>query len=312
MIHPCRCTLIAAGVVLVLFVPPAVRAQEEAPAAGTPAEADTLGAWDLTLSSKLSASQAAYSNWTEGGISTVALTTGISGKANRTTRRWEQTYDLRLAFGFIKQDTLDVRKADDVIRLSAALQYEGEGFFQRFNPTVAAEARTQFADGFNYDKVPPKLDPDQGPGPSLPVKVSDFMSPGVFTQTIGLTYDPRPWFTQRFGLSAKQTAVTIQRLRPVYGLRPSRPVRVEAGLASTTEVDRLIFENVRLKSTLSLFAAFNETDQLPDATFENIITMQVNQWLGVDFELTTLYDRDISSELQVKEILSVGFTFVLI
>jgi hypothetical protein len=32
----------------------------------------------------------------------------------------------------------------------------------------------------------------------------------------------------------------------------------------------------------------------------------------VDFELTTLYDRDISDELQVKEILSVGVTFVFL
>ena len=282
----------------------AARAQQEPPP-------DTLGVWELELSSKLSASQAAYSNWTEGGINALAATAGINGKANRTTERWEQTYDARLALGFIKQDTLDFRKADDLIKLGAALQYEGDGFFDTFNPTVAATARTQFASGFNFDEVPAELALEEG-GPERrpPVKVSAFMSPGTFTQTVGLTYDPRPWITQRVGLSAKETAVTIERLRPLYGLDRSNPVRFEAGLSSTTEVDRELFKNVRLKSTLGLFAAFRGSDELPDATFENVLTMQVNEWLGVDFEFTTLYDRDVSDDLQIKEVLSVGVTYV--
>lgn len=284
--------------------------------AGLPAKAqddvsaDSLRVWDVALSSKLSASQAAYSNWTEGGINTLAFTAGVNGKAHRRTRRWEQTYDLRLALGFIRQDSL--RKADDLIRLGAALQYEGEGFFATFNPTVAADARTQFAAGFNYDEVPSELQGEGASNPNLPVKVSAFMSPGTFTQTVGLTYDPRPWFTQRVGLSTKETVVTIERLRPIYGLRRSDPARFEAGLATTTEVDREVFENVRLKSTLGLFSALDGSGATPDVTFENVVAMQVNEWLGVDFEFTTLYDRDISDAAQIKEVLSVGVTYVFI
>ncbi|PSQ91603.1 MAG: hypothetical protein BRD52_07580 [Bacteroidetes bacterium SW_4_67_19] len=295
---------------LLLGAPAPSRAQEATPPASS--DADSLGVWDVSLSAKFSGSQAAYSNWTEGGISTLALTAGIGGKANRVTRHFEQTYDLRLSFGVLQQGDRALRKTDDLIKLGAALQYEGEGFFRLFNPTVAATARSQFAAGFNYDEAPPELAPDGAPAPDPPVKVSDFMNPGVFEQTLGLTYDPRPWFTQRVGLASKQTVVTIERLRPVYGLDPGSPARVEAGLSSMTEFDRRVFENVRYQSTLGLFYAVSGTDEWPDATFENIVAMQVNDWLGVDFELTTLYDRDISDELQVKEILSVGVTFVFL
>jgi len=139
------------------------------------------------------------------------------------------------------------------------------------------------------------------------------MSPGTFTQTVGLTYDPRPWLTQRFGPSAKETVVTIERLRPIYGLAPGAPVRFEAGLASTTKLDREVFENVRLKSTLGLFSALaGGGSATPDVRFENIVTMQVNEWLGVDFEFTALYDQEISDAAQVKEVLSVGVTYVFI
>ncbi len=285
----------------VLVSPPAVQAQDEE-------EADTLtvGVWDVDLSGRLAASQAAYHNWTEGGINTLALTSSLSGTARYRTARWEQHHALRLGYGIIQQDTLAVRKAEDLISLTSALKYLGGGFFQTFNPTLATSARTQFAPGYNYDEVPPELE-----GRTLPVKVSDFLSPGTFTQSVGLTYDPAPWFSQRLGLAVKETVVLIDRLRPVYGLDPNSAVRVEAGLESVTRVDREIFQNVRLQSELSLFAAFNQVD-LPDFIWANIVTMQVNPWLGVNFEVTTLYDRDVSRDLQFKEVLSVGMTVVLI
>lgn len=292
-----------------LGAPPAAAQGEEAGEAAA-AEQDSLqlGAWDVALTGRLAGSQAAYRNWTEGGLSTLALTTSLSGKATRATQDWKQTYETRLAFGFVQQDTLDLRKAEDLIRLAAALQYRGQGFFRTFNPTVSVEARTQFASGFAYDEVPEGL-PEETP---LPTRVSAFLAPATFTEAVGLTYDPRPWFTQRLGIASKQTLVTAQRLRPIYGLRPGEAARVEAGLESVTEFDREVFTNVRLTSTLGLFAAFNKPDELPDVTWENIVAMRVNDYLAVDFELTTVYDRNISPEAQVKEVLSVGLTFVFI
>ena len=290
------------------------RAQEEETEGLAPdAPPDTLltPPWSLSLTGKLSASQAAYSNWTEGGISTLALTAGIDGKARREGTTWTQTHELRLAFGFLKQDTLDVRKADDLIRLASALQYKGAGFFDTFNPTLSATARSQFAAGFAYDEVPDELQ-NEGGTRAPPVQVSAFLAPGTFTETVGLSYEPADWLVQRFGLAGKQTVVRVQEVRPLYGLAPDRPARVEAGLSATTELDREVLENVRVQSTLSLFAAFNQTDALPDATWENVVTMQVNRYLTVNLEFTTLYDRDVSPDVQIKEVLSLGVTLVVI
>ena len=274
---------------------------------------DTLLAppWSLSLAGKLSASQVAYSNWTEGGVSTLALTTGIDGKAQRAGETWTQTHELRLAFGFLKQDTLDVRKADDLIRLASSFQYKGEGFFSTFNPTISATARSQFAAGFAYDEVPDELQNETG-ARAPPVQVSGFLAPSTFTETVGLSYEPADWLVQRFGVAGKQTVVRLAEVRPLYGLAPDRLARVEAGLHATTELDREVLENVRVQSTLSLFAAFNQASELPDATWENVVTMLVNRYLSVNLEFTTLYDRDISPDVQIKEVLSLGITLVVI
>lgn len=275
------------------------------PATAQEAPPDSARAWKTDLVGKLSASQAGYQNWQEGGVNSLAFTVGASGAANRTTGRWQQTYDGRLAFGLIKQDTLDFRKADDIIRLGAALKYIGDGFFRTFKPTVAVTARTQFASGFNYDKNPFEGEED------TPAKVSEFLSPGTFTQSLGLTYEPVEWFRQRLGVSAKETMVLTEKLRPLYGVDPDDPVRYELGLEAISELDKEIIENVRWQSRLGLFAAFNQAD-VPDLLWENLVIMDVNKYLSVNFEFVSLYDRDISDAVQLKEVLSLGVSVTLL
>ncbi len=269
------------------------------------APADSAAAWMTEATGQLSFAQAGFRDWQEGGVNTLALSSGINGKANRTSNRWKQTHEMRLTFGFVKQDTLDFRKAEDLIQFLSALQYQGTGFFERFNPTFAASLRTQFAEGFNYDKDPLGLDR------ALPAKVSAFFAPATLTQSVGLTYKPLEWLTQRVGVATKETVVTIERLRVLYGVDPEDAVRFEVGLESFTEVDKEVFENVLYKSKLSLFASFNQLKK-PDALWENLITMKVNRWLNVSFEFVTLYDLDITSEVQLKEVLSVGVSFSLL
>lgn len=255
--------------------------------------------WEENLVGKLSASQAAYRNWTEGGISTLALTADVQGGLERSSDSWRQSHSTSLRLGFIQQDTLRLRKASDRLRFASALEYRGTGFFETFNPTLTASLRTQFAPSYNYDQDPF----EEGREP--PVETSDFLAPGTFTQTIGLTYDPVPWFTQRLSIGAKEVVVVERSLRTLYDVEADRLGRYEAGVESATEVDRELFERVRLQSSLELFAVFNRAD-VPDMIWENLLVLEVNSWLSMDIELAMLYDRNISEALQVKEVVSVG------
>lgn len=278
-------------------------AQETEP---TAEEADTVSypIWESDLSARLSGSQAGYQNWTEGGINTLAATTQMLGTFTRTSEEWRQTYETRLGIGILKQDTLALRKAEDVIRVKSQISYSGDGVFKNFNPTVAAALRTQFAPGFNYEKNP--FGDERPP----PVKVSDIFSPATFTQSLGIAYNSDFKFTQRVGVAAKETVVLIQHLRTLYGQERSESVRFQLGVESQTEVDREVFKNVQVRSSLGLFAAFNQ-EELPDALWENAAILKVNDWLSTNVELVMLYDRDISDALQIKEVFSVGISIVI-
>lgn len=292
-----RLTLVA---LLLPFLP--VRAQQ---AAAQAPPADTVYAWKLSLLGSVNGAQAAYSNWTQGGLNSLAVTSSLDGKAERETPMWGQTHTVRLAYGLVKQDTLDVRKADDIIRLETALRYRGDGFFRHLRPTAAMTFRSQFMAGYNYDKNPFK------DGRTPPVRVSDFFAPGIFTQAIGLTYQADGWFKQRFGLGGKQTFVAARSLRTLYNLRRDQLVRVEAGLEARTDVDARVAENVRYISSLGLFAAFNRPD-VPDVTWDNEVRMKVNSWLSTNLQASLLFDRDQSKLPQLKEVLSVGVSITFI
>ncbi|MEM1042043.1 MAG: DUF3078 domain-containing protein [Bacteroidota bacterium] len=283
-------------------------AQEDEDAPLTEAEG-----WRSNLTGQLAFSQAAYSNWQEGGLDALSFTAGTTGIFERLVGRFKQTHSARLAFGVIKQDTLNFRKSSDVIRYAFELQYTGTGVFQ---PTFATDIRTQFAAGFDFDPDPaqyPVLDSLGFFVPGERLKVSDFFAPALWTQSVGITYDPGRWYTARLGFATKETIVLIERLRPVYGNELDESVRIEAGLEFLAEAQRELFSNVFLQSRLGLFQAFNQVgDEAPDLTFENLLTLKVNDWLNTNLEFVALYDRDTIDEIQLKEVLSIGVAITLL
>ncbi len=257
--------------------------------------------WQKSLVFGISGAQTGYQNWKKGGVSSVALTSSLDGTFKRATPTWRVSHTIHLVLGTVQQDTLDFRKSDDQIRYQGSLEFKGT---KAFRPTISLGVETQFLPGFNYKKNPFG---DQRP---LPVKVSDVFSPAYFTQGLGVTYVPK-WLSVRFGLGAKETVVLIERLRSLYGVRPTRPIRFELGVESRVEFERDVATNVHWKSSAAFFAAFNKPE-LPDAVWRNEIRMRINSWLTTRIEAEMLYDRDLSRKVQLREVLALSVVFHLL
>lgn len=287
------------ALLLVFSTLPAVASTDED---SVQVSAPAPGPWQAKMVTRLAASQSGSQNWAEGGANTLATTLGLDGKITFRSESWAQNHEIKLAIGLVKQDTLAFRKATDEIRIRSSFEYHGDGFFEKVNPTVATDMSTQFTAGYNYKKNP---FPDQV---QLPARVSNFFAPATFIQTIGFTYNPKESFMHRMGVGAKQTVVMEEPIRQLYNMAIDEPVRFEVGLESRTKLDREVFENVHLKSSLGLFAAFNKPD-LPDLLWENEVSMRVNKWIGVRVEFKALYDRDVTNQVQLKEALSLGVSY---
>ena len=276
---------------------------------------DTVATWTYDASARLNFSQAAYKNWEEGGgTNSLAFTAGLGGQAARRGEHWIQVHELRTSFGLIDQEQQEVRKAEDEIVWNSSIRYEGEGFFRLFNPTLAGDLRTQFAKGFDYTGNPFEGEVENDPRLNLqaPVQTSAFFAPAFITQSLGLTYEPVESFTIRLGGAAKQTVVTERDFRVLYGVSENNAVRFEAGAELASSYDKRITESIRYRSDLNVFFSFNQTEDPPDARWENTINLKVNDWLSTDLNFVALFNKDITSAIQLKETISVGVSFTLL
>lgn len=255
--------------------------------------------WESRLTSRLSVSQAAYKDWQEGGLNSLAFTASLDGATEHVGDRWTQAYDMKLAIGYINQEGREIRKSEDRIRLQGNLQYNGEDFFQRFNPTIAADLRTQFASGFDYEQDPP-------------VETSAFFAPATLTQSLGLTYDPYESLSLRLGAASKQTIVTEEDFRVLYGVDEDNLLRAEAGGQFSAALDQRLSDNIRYQSQLDVFLAVNQLENPPDVIWENTINMAVNDWITTNLEFVALYDKNTTDAIQLKEVISVGVSLTIL
>ena len=284
-------------------------------------QSDTTDVWTTDLSGKFSGSQAAYSNWQEGGTSSLAFASSVDGTAERRGKRWIQRHTARFAFGIVRQDfdqddQSEIRKADDLIRLESTLRYQGEGFFRIFNPTIAGNLRTQFASGFAFpgqDSPYPDDSPLGGEIPDGETRlVSEFFSPAFLTESIGLTYEPDEWVSMRLAAASKQTVVRNEGLRILYDVDLDQAARVEAGAEYALDVDQAITDDIRYKSSFNAFFSFNQSEDPPDVLWANLLQLKVNDYISTELEVTLLYDKNVDDQIQLKEVLSIGVSFNLI
>ncbi len=267
-----------------------------------PCSAQSDSTWATEAHGTVSFNQVGFQRWHDGGINSLALGSGVRFQAAKTSTLNEQEYEVRLAFGVVKQGGVELRKSDDVIHLRGALTFPAIPVFGQLSPALTMDFRSQFASGFQYN---------DGDSTAEQLQISAFLSPAIFTQSVGLDYPIQSWLDVRIGIANKETIVTMRELRGRYKVAPDKILRWQFGSSGRVHFERTIFTNVHLKSTLTLFLAFNQQSP-PDTIWETLVTMDVNSWLRVNAEYTARYDQDLSSYIQQKQSLAVGVSFKLL
>ena len=70
-------------------------------------------------------------------------------------------------------------------------------------------------------------------------------------------------------------------------------------------------ENMVLTSRLELFAPFKTLDQIIVRS-DNLIAMKVNKYVTANFNVVLVNDVNVSSRTQIKESLSIGFSYTIL
>ncbi|WP_020404421.1 DUF3078 domain-containing protein [Gracilimonas tropica] len=258
---------------------------------------DTLDGWDQSWVASLNGSQAAYNNWSQGGVSSISGTGSSILTLKYRQGLFSYGFRTNLKYGQSNIKGQGVRKTDDVIELINRFNYmfsEGSNWSGYGNINF----RTQFDKGYDYsteDGVPDVL-------------ISDFLAPAYIMEGVGLAFDPGSGLTFEAGLALKQTIVNDDSLKSLYNVAQDKNIRGEGGLTTGINFEKEVFENILYTSSLETFTNFLIPVSETDVKWGNELVGQINSLVSASFQFELRYDNDFSSEVQLKQVLSAGIS----
>ncbi len=255
---------------------------------------DTLRGWQFDWVSDLSGSQASYDNWSQGGVNTISVTASTVFNAKFRKGQFAYALGTNLKYGKARIEDEGTRKTNDRIAINNKISYLFED--ERWSAFGNINFSTQFDQGYNYSTDPPTV-------------ISRFFAPAYFTQIAGISFQPEDYFTAEAGMAMKQTIVSDTDLSTRYGLEPGESFRFEPGYSLAMNFEKKIVSNVRLISTVETFTNLQRHVDNTDVHFSNEVVGKINDYLNMSFQFVMVYDSDFSRELQIKQVLSAGFSY---
>lgn len=256
--------------------------------------------WDQTWIANFNGAQTSFNNWSEGGVNTVSGT--ASTIFTRYYRKDRFTYGFRthLRYGQSKINGNELRKTDDLISIRNRVTYElSEGSI--YSAYGAIQFKTQFADGFEYDKA-------VSGGDSL---ISKWFAPAYFIEGFGIEIKPNEDFSTEVGVALKQTIVADNRLHDQYRIAKGKHYRSEGGLTFGAQYQRTIMENTEFVTSIELFSNLLIPLSQTDVYWSSSINGRINKYLSAIFQFELRYDDDYSNRVQLKQVFAAGITFNL-
>ncbi|MBD2751731.1 DUF3078 domain-containing protein [Spirosoma validum] len=269
--------------------------------------------WQKSFSGGINFNQASFSNWSGGGVNSLAIGGVIAARAfyEKEKTSWDNTADLQL--GYVTQ-LGNTRKAADQIIIISVL---GRKIAPKWDMFVSGTFNTFFAPGYRYDKLP---------NDQTSLRVSNFFAPAQLTLSVGVAYKPNDWFAVRISpLAPRFTFLSDQGVRvsadqttglfrpdpnaTVYGVAPGKNSRTEwLAFQLQTVINRNITENISLNARYQLFTEYSQLDNI-NHRLDLLMTAKINRYLSTTFGLIALYNKDFSTELQIQQTLAIGLVY---
>lgn len=269
---------------------------------------DTTKRWTIHGENTLLINQSSFSNWSSGGVNSIAGNILFNYDFNYKKDVWSWDNKVILGYGLSKQQDVGTRKNDDRIILNSLL---GRKASQYWLYTFYANFQTQFAKGYNYSTTPQTL-------------ISNIFAPAYLTFGPGFAYKRSDNF--RINISpaaARIIMVTDQTLSDAgaFGVDPGKKSKFQFGASLDAYYKVNLVENISLENTLKLYADYLDKPGNIYTDYTANLFMKVNKFVTVNAGVQLIYDdktkipyvdngvnRD-KKALQVKQIFGARITY---
>lgn len=251
-------------------------------------ETEVVPPWTKSWVLGVRGNQANYKDWSPGGVNSSAFVVSSKFKAVYLASKFSNTTRAEFRFGQVNQKGSGVEKTEDLILISNKTDYFIEG--EKWSAFLDISFRTQFTRGFDFDGE----------------LISDFLSPGYFLESLGISHQPNDDFNFQLGLGLKQTTVEADGLDDYYGLVEDQDVRWEGGMTFGLFFKKEIFKNFTYETEISTFTNLLNPWKSTDVFMTNVFTGEINSFLTSSLEWSFIYDDDFDTVLQSMRVISLG------
>lgn len=260
--------------------------------------------WRKNVIFGLNFSQSAFSNnYSAGGISAIALGTNFDYKVEYNKNPLDFTSELSLVYGISKNKGQGSRKTNDRIFFDNKIATKISKHWSFFGSLTF---ESQFDKGYNYTT--------DSLGNSISQLISNLMSPGYLTESVGFEYKPVKYFDLRIGTgTARQTFVldtTIYHNQPTnYGVPIGKRMLNELAFQVVAALDKDLSKTTHLNVRYALFVPYQQALAFTSHRVDAVLTSKINRLMAFTVNGTLLYDKNTSSQVQGTEGLALGVLY---
>jgi hypothetical protein len=255
------------------------------------AQETTGDKWTNGGTGALQFSQAALKNWMAGGENALALNASLKYHVNYEYEKITWKNDLDLGYG-LQIKSGESQKTDDRVDFNSSFGLEASN---KWYYTGMLNFKTQMTNGY-----------------ADTVKISGFMAPAYALLSVGIKYEPGDKFSFMVSpLTGKMTIVLDPLLSAAgsFGVDAGRNLRAELGGYVKVGFKTDILKNVNLDTKCEFFMNYFGQPFAVDVNWDLMLAMKINEYLSANISTQMIYDRDVNTELQFKEVFTFGLSF---
>jgi hypothetical protein len=248
----------------------------------------------------LNINQGALSNWAAGGEDyTLGINARLLYAINFRSGRniWDNIFDVSLGFQNASSYK-KFRKMDD--RIDITSKY-GRQLSDHWYASFLVNFNSQFLPGYDYSKDPFE-------------KISNFLTPGKIILSPGFNYKT----DSRFSLFISPiTSRWVLKNDPdffnkaAFGVDSALKSNFEFGAYLTATYKANINKWASYAARFDLFSNYRYNPQNVDMLMNNLLTLKFSKSFATNISLDLIYDDDVLTRLQLKEVLGIGLTLKL-
>lgn len=252
--------------------------------------------------------QAYFENWVSGGENSFAGLFNLDYNFNYSDRKgWVWDNNLMISIGGNRVSGSNiVKKADDRFQINSQL---GKQINLFWNYSIYVDLKSQLLPGYRYYKED---------GVEKKDKLSRIFSPTIIQMGLGWYFKKSTDFWANLSpLAGRGIFVGSSYTKDLapnqtyFGVEKGKTSTLYLGSSINGFFKFWLMDNITMENKFNIYVNYIQNIQNVDFELNSIIRMKVNKMISSNLIIHLLYDDDLISDLQIRELFGVGLSLNL-